>query len=234
MRCNVCGSEVNDALDYCDVCGAKLEKSTGNNSSGLRLKEETQSVDYYQREVQNQNPYQNQMPNYGNNPYMPQVPYNQPVYKPSPADYEMKWFKFVIYFQLFFTAVYQLISAYIISTGRHYINEYGNNVSDLVYEVFPGLQSLDTTMGVLMIVLAVYAIITRFMLSGYKKAGPPMYIVFYILGILISGYYLIRARSVASEVELDLTEYYVQVVYNIIIMALNIVYFNKRKELFVN
>lgn len=88
-----------------------------------------------------------------------------------------------------------------------------------------------------MVLLGVLALITRFMLSGYKKRGPAMYIGYLIASIVmflvyICAFYII-VISVESTVSIS-SDSYISLVTSIVLLVLNVIYFKKRKHLFVN
>ncbi len=59
--------------------------------------------------------------------------------------YPMKWYKFVIYFLLFFSAAINLISAILYFTGALYGDAY---TARLVYATFPAMKPLDIVTGI--------------------------------------------------------------------------------------
>lgn len=147
----------------------------------------------------------------------------------------MKWFKFIIYFQLFLSAVSNIIYGFRIITGSHY--GVTSKQLNYIYNYFDGLKTLDVCIGICVVLLGVLALITRFMLSGYKKCGPAMYIGYLIATIVISLVYMcafyIIVTSVESAVSMS-SDSYVSLVTSVILLILNIIYFRKRKHLFVN
>ena len=101
----------------------------------------------------------------------------------------------------------------------------------------------------MLIVIAVYAVITRFMLSSYKKAGPVMLYALYALNAVVTVLYAVFCGIIAGDrsdivyitefyaVELDLvastlSTAVINVIVAIVMIILNIVYFNKRKHMF--
>ena len=71
----------------------------------------------------------------------------------------MKWYKFVIYFQLFAAAVFNVGAGIIFFTGSHYGLD--SFELKLFYGVLSNLKTLDICMGIVSIFLAVFAIIVR-------------------------------------------------------------------------
>ena len=93
-----------------------------------------------------------------------------------------------------------------------------------VYSLFPGVKAVDIVYGILLLVLAVFMIVTRFQLSGLKKNGPKIAIAI-IYAVLIScttDYMAFDASTVS------------QCVLPIVMAIVNKVYFDRRKDIFVN
>ena len=107
--CNNCGNQISDGQLTCPVCGAY----TGAGA-----------------QANNQTPQQNM--------YNQQDMYNQTPQQPQ-KELGMKWFHFVIYFQLFVSALVGLWNGFQLLTGRIY----GEN-TDRVYSYFSGLKGVDT------------------------------------------------------------------------------------------
>ncbi len=158
--------------------------------------------------------------------------------QPTPASlgvntqFSMKWYKFLIYFGLFAGAVVNLINGFMIVTGSHY-----EGYSDLVYEVFDGLQALDVIVGLALIALAAFGVYTRFRLSGFCSNGPQMLLYVYIGAAVINLIYIIGAFSILPEMvteSLDVSTYVASTVISIVMVFANKKYFDIRKELFVN
>lgn len=161
------------------------------------------------------------------NMYNQQDMYNQTSQQPQ-KELGMKWFHFVIYFQLFVSALVGLWNGFQLLTGRIY----GEN-TDRVYSYFSGLKGVDTIIGICYIAIAIFALVTRFMLADFKKCGPAMYIGMQVAGLIISIAYIASVTSIVD----GLTEYIASSTYgtmavSIVMLICNIVYFKKRKHLF--
>ena len=195
MYCSNCGGLVPDGQYTCPNCGAYVG-STGQTYNA---------------------PNQNMQQGY----YQNNIPYTQQSVQP---ELGMKWFKFVIYFQLFLSALVNIINGFRISTGLH-------------YGVTSRLKMLDVCIGICIVVLGVLALITRFMLSGYKKCGPSMYIGLLIANIVIGFIYIAAFYFIVSSVSPDVSisgDTFITLETNMTLLVLNIIYFKKRKHLFVN
>ena len=226
MYCSNCGGLVPDGQYTCPNCGAYV------GSTGQTYNDPNQNMQqgYYQNNMQNN--MQNNSFNNAGQMYQNNIPYAQQSVQP---ELGMKWFKFVIYFQLFFSALVNIINGFRISTGLHY--GVTSRQLDYIYNHFDGLKMLDVCIGICIVVLGVLALITRFMLSGYKKCGPSMYIGLLIANIVIGFIYIAAFYFIVSSVSPDVSisgDTFITLVTNLTLLVLNIIYFKKRKHLFVN
>lgn len=144
---------------------------------------------------------------------------------------EMKWYKFLICFSLFAGAVLNLVSGILSFVGGNYMI-YGLD-PETVYSTFDGLKILDIGYGIVYIAFVPFALYVRFALAGYKKDAPNMYHIYNIAGAFISVSYSLFSSIIMGG---DISETIGQIVGNIagqiLFIALNIIYFNKRKHLF--
>lgn len=159
------------------------------------------------------------------------MPWTQ-QYNPVQPQPEMKWYKFLIYFSFFAGAVLNLISGILNFVGGNYLI-YGLD-PETVYSTFDGLRILDIGYGIVYIAFVPFALYVRSALAGFKKDAPNMFYIYTIAGSFISVSYSLFSSIVMSG---DISETIGQIVGNIagqvLFIALNIIYFNKRKQLFV-
>lgn len=146
----------------------------------------------------------------------------------------MRWFKFIIWVQLFLNALLNVVSAYRIFTGTQY-KDGSYNITKYIYMFYPSLETADKLYAFSLIFLAVFAIVTRFLLAGYKKIAPFCYHGVIGCNIVFAVVYLCKAASIMdmSVGEVMTSNYKIQLLVSIILLAVNIIYFNKRKHLFV-
>lgn len=147
---------------------------------------------------------------------------------------KMGWFKFLIYFSLFASAVLNLISGISFLTGSRYG---GKEDAELVYETFEKLKTLDMIMGVLCIILGVLALITRFRLAKFRKDGPLTLAILYIATSIVNIIYIISFVSIIPSFiteQMDFTSTITSIIVGIVMIFVNAIYFKKRKHLFVN
>ena len=161
--CNNCGNQISDGQLTCPVCGAY----TG---AGAQANNQTPQQNMYnQQGMYNQAPQQNMYNQQGmynqapqQNMYNQQDMYNQTPQQPQ-KELGMKWFHFVIYFQLFVSALVGLWNGFQLLTGRIY----GEN-TDRVYSYFSGLKGVDTIIGICYIAIDY---INRIYCECYKHRG---------------------------------------------------------------
>ena len=152
-----------------------------------------------------------------------------------------KWFKFIIYFQLYASAFIQLVNAYRFFTGMIYGTTSGD--AALIYAVFPGLQPLNIFMGILSLAVAASAFFVRQKLAHFDKQGPKLYIMRQIIIIGLIVIYTIAtcaiiAQTAGVEASSELLGEMIGqssggMIFAIALAWDNKVYFNKRKEYFV-
>ena len=174
--------------------------------------------------------YGSQSPYYGGNPY---PPHGNLMDNPL----GMKWFKFLIYFGLFFGAVANLVYGISHINGAIWKISTGNLVdAQDMYRVYgSGLKALDIFAGVGMLGCAVLQIVTRFSLAGFKKSGPTLVTACYAVGMVISAVYSIGVMAIASDsgIEIGTSSMFAELAINLAVLGANITYFKKRSHLFI-
>ena len=245
MFCNNCGAQVPEGKLTCSNCGAYVNSSVNNNYGAQN--------NYGQANYGQQNPFNSQpdygqsnpfnsQPDYGQpNTYNNQMQYRQPTVNMSPraaalaqAEREnlgMKWYKFVIYCQLFLNAIINFFMAIMVFNGEHYNEKYSNG-SEMVYKEWPKMETLDKVYGVWLLCLVAGAIAVRLLLAGFKKNADRYYLGF-LAANFISGIIYVVAASAITDVDLGGMSSS-NIAQNIILFALCIMYFNKRHHLFKN
>lgn len=126
----------------------------------------------------------------------------------------MKWFKFLIYFGLWFGGIVNIISGI------------SNLITKSLYiETF----IISKVLGIAMIVLGALGIYTRFRLAGFYKNGPQLLTLLYAGAAVIS---FANGIIVSRFVPASLVSTIASIVVSVIMIAVNNVYFNKRSHLF--
>ncbi len=208
MFCPNCGTQINDDATICGNCGAPVNA---------------------------QAPQQPQAPQAPQDPQAPQQP--APGFVPQAPVLTMKWFKFLIYFLLFASAIINAVGGITALTGAQYTAENGENVSKLVYAIYPNLKTIDVVYGVLCIALGAYQIFVRFQLSSYKAKAPVFLMAMYIATAVVTAIYSFGVIGVVPNEIVGHSELIGEavgaIVVGIVMLFLNKIYFDKRKDLFV-
>lgn len=215
MFCPNCGNQVAEGQAFCANCGTKMQAPAAPEQP-------------VQQPVQQ--------------PTYTEPVYTQPAYQQAPEQLgpqqSMKWYKFLIYFSLFASAILNVVSGIMLLIGESYKNEDGDNITEALYKLMDGLESVDMIFGIIIIAFAVFLIYVRFRLAGFYKNGPKMLLTVYVLIAVINIVYIIAVESCHTEltsklIEIDYTNAITQIIVAVVMVIVNTVYFNKRKELFV-
>lgn len=216
MYCRFCGTKIPDNVKFCPECGANLAPVPS------AAPEESAPAAPAAPEVPT--------------PYDP-TPYDPAPYSADPfasADVAaapqrgMKWFKFIIYFQLWAGMLVNLVTA-----GKYFTGAYYEGNAEMVYRFFPALQPLDIIMGVVCLALAVYAVVVQRALAKFRAKGPMMYYLMYIVNTAVTVLYLIIGSIIIGQSAFT-AEVAGSIIGSIVMLFVNIPYFNNRKHLFVN
>jgi len=143
--------------------------------------------------------------------------------RPAP-NLPMKWYKFLIYFMLFLSAL-----TYGLQTVRHFfLSEHA-----AYYKSIPMFLVFDIVLGIWALATAVLSLTSRFSLAGFKKNGPAMFLTYYA----IAAGYEIADQIIswfANAEPLNGLSLCIGIGLNILIFVLHRTYFKKREHLFVN
>ena len=147
----------------------------------------------------------------------------QPVMTEAPPAQElqpcgMKWYKFLIYFALWAGAIVNLIDSLQFFTG----SILGDDV-EILYAYYP----------LILVTYAVFAIYTRYRLAQFRQNGPACLHALYLVQLAMVLIYWLAGSLILGE-WLDLASGFSDLISSIVILCINIVYFRKRKHLFVN
>lgn len=208
--CPQCGAELDAAAQTCPNCGHTMEPPSPKEGSQLA-------------QTGGSLPQQAAWDGQPNRYTPPQDSWNPACQQPT-----MKWFKFVIWVQLFLGALSNLGTGISLLTGSIY-----EGYAEDVYAAFGLMRPLDILNGLLCIALAVAAIYVRFQLSGYKQKAPTLYLYYLLAGIAVSLFYLLASSLIVGTFMGDYSTI-VSLVTNIVMYVLNRIYFEKRSFLFVH
>ena len=210
MFCPSCGSQVPDESKFCPSCGASF-----NSPAAAAQPAAT--------------PQPTEAPVPGTSPVSaPPVPSAAPAGAAAP---QMKWYKFIIWVQLFLSALSLVGTGLMLLTGAHY-----GDAKGLVYLVYGGLQAVDIIFAIVFVALAVCCIIVRMNLAKFKKGAPTQYLT--LLGANIAAQ-LVYALALAAITQVNVfqamdSSAIVQIISSIVMIILSKIYFDKREHLFTN
>ena len=212
--CSKCGTQIEDAKQqFCSNCGEKIERQESSSPTVSAT---------------------GGMPDQTNGQVTFEQSYN--AYPATPIiQHPMKWFKFLIYFALFFGALINFVFGFNYITGGIYFSQTnGQATAEMVYATFGmGLKVLDIIYGILMIAIAVFSIYTRFRLAKFKSNGPLCVYILYGSGACLTLLYNIVLIVVTGLNQLTSATSITSLIISAGFILINYSYFKKRKELFV-
>ena len=211
MYCRFCGKQIPDNAKFCSECGANLAPAPS------AAPEESAPA----------------VPMVPENAAAPAMPHGTPdsaaaIGVIATPQRGMKWFKFIIYFQLWAGMLVNLVTA-----GKYFTGAYYEGNAEMVYRVFPALQPLDIVMGVVCLALAVYAVVVQRALAKFRAKGPMMYYLMYIVNTAVTVLYLLIGSIIIGQSAFT-AEVAGSIIGSLVMLFVNIPYFNNRKHLFVN
>ena len=198
MFCRFCGTQIPDNAKFCPNCGADLAPAPAPTPD---------------------------VPASGGFTYTPAPAVPEPTAAPERG---MKWFKFIIYFQLWVTMLTSLVNA-----GKYFTGGFYDGNAGLVYAYYPALKPLDSIMGILSLAIAVYAVVVQRALAKFRAAGPKMYYMLCGASIVISLLYLLIGSIILGESVFG-ADIVTGLIVSVVMILVNIQYFKNRKHLFVN
>ncbi len=246
MFCSNCGAQLPDGSAFCSKCGSPVARANPQSSAQSYQQPSYQQQSYQQPSYQQQS-YQQpsyQQPSYQQPSYQQQS-YQQPSYQQQPVNLQqgMGWYKFVINFMLFFSALMNFSLGICYITGSIYDivakDSYGSSfwgydsISEMVYSIFPELQTIDIIYGVLAIGIAVFAILTRIRLKNFCKNGPAYLYTLYGAVTAVTLLYIIIVSSIIGTSAAD-SSTITSMVIGVAMLIVNVIYFGNRKHMFVN
>jgi hypothetical protein len=243
MYCTRCGAPILPGDLFCSKCGQKLEftqnsqqyngqqyngqQYSGQQYSGQQYSGQQYSGQQYSGQQYNGQQYSGQQ--YGGQQYNGQQ-YNNQMYAINTMP--MTWHKFLINFSLWAAGILNILSGTGLFLGTTNYN---------VYKWFDELEIIDKLFGTMWVTLGVFLIITRFKVARFQKNGPIMLLIMYIAsGILGFGYNVLVLdilSDVSSYFGINMSFYWGRAIGGLIgsgvIAAINFVYYNKRRHLFI-
>ena len=145
----------------------------------------------------------------------------------------MKWYKFIIYFQLFANAFVNAAMSLSLIMGLHYGDA---DSAAQVYEIYPVMKGLDLGYGIVCLALAVLAIVTRMALAKFRRRGPLLYYIVLLANVLFSLLYAVLAGSATGLQVLEALDMssVIAPLTNLVMLVLTKIYFDRRKDLFIH
>lgn len=210
MKCENCGEEINSSARFCPACGAKINNIVNAlYSPACEVKSESDTVQSK------------------SDTKAPPTSTKNAARMLSP---QMGYYKFLIYFALFAGAVINILSAITLFTGSVYGDQ---DTIEMIYRYYPGMKGVDITSGLLLFCIAAYTFYTRYALANYLKHAPLCLYWLRIINLLYTLLYAAWASSVTG-INLFDTKTVSSIGGFLVFLFIEISYFSKRKELFVN
>lgn len=206
MQCPKCRAAMSNGAKYCTECGAKLPVQPDSVPNVPQ-------------------PAIQEAPAYEAQPVMTEAAsavQERPV--------KLKWFKFLIYFALWSGGILTALYSFAYFTGT--VLGIGID-AELVYSYYPLLRVFHIFCGLENIAYGVFAIYTRYRLAQFRQNGPACLHALYLVQLAMVLIYWLAGSLILGE-WLDLASGFSDLISSIVILCINIVYFRKRKHLFVN
>lgn len=140
----------------------------------------------------------------------------------------MKWHKFIIYFSLFVSALVNFSAGIQCVAGQ----QYGED-TELIYFLYDGLKALDFIYGLLLFGLAGYILFTRHQLARMKRSGPKLMEILCVLIVVLPLVYLCLVTIITGINVFDFSAV-TNLLSSLVMSVINIIYYRKRRHLFVN
>lgn len=226
MYCPACGNQVNDEFCFCPHCGGRLPQVLDGAASTSAQESMTQY--YVGGQVEEEHfPSAAAAPS-SKEGMPPRADGRTPESRVSSgAKPGMKWYKFVVWVQLFLCAAVYILVAMSLFSGVY---------PSYYYDIYDGLQTLNVFTELLCVTLAVLSIWVRRELSRHARRAPQHYLALSGAGFALPLFHLLIQTAVMSST-VDSGGLF-QVVFVIAIGAAfvhaNKTYFDKRSHLFVN
>lgn len=146
----------------------------------------------------------------------------------------MKWYNFVIWVQLFLSALRNIIQGVILLSGRAEGLE--KEQWEALYAEIDGLHTVVIMMGLTSIILGIFALVVRHFLTQFMEKGPLLYIIYqvvYVVLIFIDAIALASVLGIPVAYMLESAEIWGEITIYAVLIFVNSIYFHKRKDMFV-
>ncbi|MBQ6895235.1 MAG: hypothetical protein IJN40_07065 [Clostridia bacterium] len=148
----------------------------------------------------------------------------------------MVWYKVLIYFSLYASAITGVINGISYLTGYIYaIQSAGKIDAYMIYmEYGKGLMITDIVYGIISVVYSLFALVVRSKLAGFKKNAPLYLYIWYGIGAVISFGYAVSIGVFGNVPNSYGLMQFPQLIGEAVFIWINYIYFSKRKHFFVN
>ncbi len=200
MFCQNCGKEIRDNTLFCPYCGTSTKAGTVENHAASGTPG-TSGISTA--------PRQNTM---------------------TSTEMGMKWYKWVIWVQLFLTALSSVFMGISLLTGKQIVDV------SFIYTLLGTLKVLNVIFGIIYVVLAVMSILVRNQLAHYKTGAPSNYLHLLIILWVVGAVYPIIVSLVTNTFSVfgDILKTIPSIIFFVIYYTLNRTYFRKRESMFCN
>ena len=142
----------------------------------------------------------------------------------------MKWYKWVIWVQLFLTALSSVFMGISLLTGKQIVDV------SFIYTLLGTLKVLNVIFGIIYVVLAVMSILVRNQLAHYKTGAPSNFLHLLIILWVVGVVYPIIVSLVTNTFSVfgDILKTIPSIIFFVIYYTLNRTYFKKRESMFCN
>lgn len=216
MVCRNCNFQNNEG-SFCANCGAPLYQNSANQMYGQYSQNNAsqQYGQYYQGGAQMYNQY------------VPPTNTGYPVNNP----YPMKWYNWLIYFALFFSAFLNLSGILYMNGEIYSFVSAGLATADDVYLMYgSGLKVLDVLYGAAMLCMIPLNIVTRQKLVQFKKDAPTYVYMTYGIPFGMSVVYTLLSSVITGNFDIDFSS----LALSAAMFVANNKYFERRRSLFYN
>lgn len=209
MKCNVCGAEIDEGTVTCPYCGCAPE---GDG----RKKTVYSSTEAGNADAGSSN----------------SASFSEGYKGVSEPAVGLKWANFLGYFLLWIGALANVATAYEVFSGGHYNK--GFTTAELVYEFYGnGLKYADKFYGACLLFAALLGVITAMAILKFKSSAIKLVPAIYLYNAIVVTVYCALVSGITG-VNYFSPAQIVAIIMGVIMVCINVVYFNKRKHIFVN
>ena len=222
MYCNNCGKQIPDNGNVCAFCGCQIQTVGNSSMNGFPGYNAVGMPGQYVSEPVKESVTPTE------NPVGPDGKILDTVVDPHGKTLGMKWFKFILYGQLFISIALRVLSGVFMLTGLQYGGKANREVT---YLFFDKLKAADIIFGIVIICVALYGFHVRKRLAAFGYDGPSLYYRYYFINLGVLVAYLVVCGIITHSMAPG-TGAYIQFAEAIIMLIANHTYFSNRAFLF--